>query len=66
MCKMTVANEERDSYDKYDTLQFVEFLEMLGRVAHIRFQEGEFAKQSLKSKLELILDAALSTIGEQL
>lgn len=65
MSKMTVANEERDSYDKYDVLLFVEFLEMLGRIAHIRFQDSEFAKASLKMKLEIIIDAALSTIGEQ-
>jgi len=42
MSKMTMPDENQENaHELYMTLKFVEFLEIIGRVAHVKFQNSE-------------------------
>ena len=61
MSKMTCINETKpDAAIKYGSLKFEEFLEMIGRVAHLKYNQPEHAEISLAQKIEFILDEILA------
>ena len=62
MAKMTQTDETKGTYNK---LLFVEFLEVLCRGAAAKFRLDEDMKDKpLATKLEIVLDVVLATVGE--